>query len=146
MRSSITIGENLSTRGKGGKMAGPDYVRPSPIDLVHNSDLREDNGPPVTALMQAKILRSLNEAVEQDAAAIQTLIGQRVPCNEALADHATIQCGLQHPAAGELGWTVGPLGLINGVLGAAGIPLIAAQFDDETGNFVGFCDYESCKK
>jgi len=66
----------------------------------------------------------LNELVKTDAEALHKLIETRVPCNRAMADHPTIQV----QAAGkdnqdvkdstEEQWTVGLLGILNGLFGA----------------------------
>ncbi|MCP4348122.1 MAG: hypothetical protein GY795_21680, partial [Desulfobacterales bacterium] len=55
----------------------------------------------------------LNELIETDAPAIAALIANRVPCNQQLADHPTVQCGAQHG-----GFHVGMLGILNGLFGA----------------------------
>ena len=55
----------------------------------------------------------LNELIKIDAPAIAALIANRVPCNKQLADHPTVQCTAQHG-----GFSVGMLGIINGLFGA----------------------------
>lgn len=54
----------------------------------------------------------LNEAVALDRPAMAALLANRVPCNDALADHPTIQVQAQHG-----GYHVGLLGIINGLFG-----------------------------
>lgn len=54
----------------------------------------------------------LNELVEIDRPAVASLIANRVPCNRELADHPTVQAGVRSD-----GFTVGLLGLINGLCG-----------------------------
>ncbi len=54
----------------------------------------------------------LNTMLEADPRAMQALIQLRIPCNQALADHPTAQVG-NDPE----GYTVGPLGIINGLFG-----------------------------
>lgn len=54
----------------------------------------------------------LNELIEADRPAIAALIANRVPCNEALADHNTVQVQAQHG-----GFHVGMLGILNGLFG-----------------------------
>lgn len=56
------------------------------------------------------ILSVLNRALEVDPAAMQSLLANRVPCNDALLSDLTIQCTGYPP-------TVGVLGLINGICG-----------------------------
>ena len=55
-----------------------------------------------------QIVDALNEANQLDPLAVAELMICRVSCNEALADHPTIQVGNDG---------VGPLGLINGLVG-----------------------------
>lgn len=55
----------------------------------------------------------LQEMIDLDAAAVTALCAARVPCNEALAAHPTVQVG------GEVGAAeVGLLGVLNGLCGA----------------------------
>lgn len=56
----------------------------------------------------------LNDALKLDPTAVATLVGMRVPCNEKLADHPTIQVRQD----GENTFSVGLLGLLNGIIGA----------------------------
>lgn len=51
----------------------------------------------------------LNEAVYLDPEAMTKLLTNRVPCNEQLAEHPTIQVSQD--------CELGPLGLINGIFG-----------------------------
>lgn len=61
------------------------------------------------------VVRVLNEALKADHDAIATLVDYRVPCNEELTEHPTIQvqCNLRP--------MVGILGILNGILGDVGI-------------------------
>lgn len=54
----------------------------------------------------------LNEAILSDSKAVGMLIAARVPCNDRLADHSTIQVGL---IDGK--YRVGLLGMLNGMFG-----------------------------
>lgn len=56
-------------------------------------------------------IRTLNEALEADTQAIRNLFAIESPCNEALADHPTIQVGVSGNFT-----VVRILGLINGIL------------------------------
>jgi len=56
----------------------------------------------------------LNEALEADPEAITNLLNIRIPCNKALADHPTIQSGLE---LSDGSFRISPLGLINGLFG-----------------------------
>lgn len=76
-----------------------------------------------------KVVDSLNEAWAADPEALRQLLCYRVRCNDAFAGHPTIVCEEEHPGAGT--YRVGALGLINGVLGALGLPRAAAKFSDQ---------------
>jgi len=54
----------------------------------------------------------LNELIKTDRVAMAALIANRVPCNQALADHPTVQVNAQHG-----GYLVGMLGILNGLFG-----------------------------
>ena len=80
----------------------------------------------------------LNEALKYDPIAIKNLILTKVNCNEAMANHPTIQCGKKDDGNG---YEVGPLGLINGLFGIRtdGWGCICAIFDDKNyGNLLRF--------
>lgn len=70
----------------------------------------------------------LNEMLLCDIAATAALLANRVPCNQALADHDTIQVNAQHGA-----FFVGMLGVINGLFGVSnnGSGAIAYVFDND---------------
>jgi len=57
-------------------------------------------------------IRYLNELIEIDRPAMAALIANRVPCNQAMADHPTVQVRAQHG-----GFTVGMVGILNGMFG-----------------------------
>jgi hypothetical protein len=85
-----------------------------------------------------RIVDFLNELVAIDREAIEQLIEFRVPCNQALADHTTVQVESQ-----GYGPRVGLLGLLNGLVGvnAAGWGYIMADFDGNAqniGHLIGF--------
>lgn len=54
----------------------------------------------------------LNQLLELDKPAIAALLANRVPCNQELANHPTVQASTQHG-----GYHVGLLGIINGLFG-----------------------------
>jgi hypothetical protein len=58
------------------------------------------------------IVNFMNELLEYDKNAIACLIANRVPCNEKLSDHPTVQVMRQND-----GYTVGLLGILNGLIG-----------------------------
>lgn len=85
-----------------------------------------------------KIRDLLNEIHLLDRQALGALLANRVPCNEALADHPTVQVG---DANG--GFTVGLLGILNGLAGvdSKGRGAVAAKFEEyKPGcpNLIGF--------
>jgi hypothetical protein len=59
-----------------------------------------------------RICSFLNELLEIDRPAMGAMIANRVPCNEGLADHPTVQVGKQNG-----GYHVGMLGILNGLCG-----------------------------
>lgn len=86
-------------------------------------------------------LQVLNEAYAADPAAIHALICNRVPCNQALADHPTIQVEVNRVAAGE-SYAVGMLGVINGLVEATTGERVAVMWsDDDKGRCLGFTRY-----
>lgn len=116
------------------------------------------------------VLKVLNESLAADEPAIRALVNIRVPCNKALADHPTIEvgavgrqhsenrseCPLNNPenhlgmGGGGLsldcdcppGFDAGPMGLINGIVRAMGLPTICYEADDETGQVKAFKEYK----
>jgi len=71
----------------------------------------------------------LNELIKLDQKCAETLVSQRVPCNESVADHPTIQV---HQPPGEKP-SVGLLGILNGLFGIQddGFGALCAEFDDD---------------
>lgn len=79
----------------------------------------------------------LNELLAIDGPAIAALIANRVPCNQTLAEHPTVQVSAQHG-----GYHVGLLGIINGLFGTIdGVngPILTKWQD---GNLIGFAKVE----
>lgn len=80
------------------------------------------------------LIERLNEIASHDLEALHQLIETRVPCNEALANHPTVQ--VQKAADGN-GYVVGILGLLNGLVGAMddgpkkGWGFVAASYDED---------------
>ncbi len=62
------------------------------------------------SLKQAVAL--LNGIHELDPTVLPALIEYRVPCNQELAEHPTVQVGVK-----DGGWEVGILGILNGLFG-----------------------------
>lgn len=82
-------------------------------------------------------IRVLNEALECDGESVRLLIENRVPCNEKMVEHPSIQCG---KADNEKGGEVGMLGIINGIFGTQsnGWGYICAHYDSPGGKIVKF--------
>lgn len=79
------------------------------------------------------VLNCLNAAVASDPVAIENVLEHRVHCNRDLVAHPSIVVANDE--------TVGALGLINGVLVAAGLPKVAASFN-EVWRLEGFVAYK----
>jgi hypothetical protein len=77
-----------------------------------------------------KVVAFLNEAFKCDPKAIHALIEHRVPCNQDMADHPTIQ--VVRPVGSDTS-TVGMLGIINGLVGVdeSHWGFVAAVYDDD---------------
>lgn len=80
----------------------------------------------------------LNKLLELDRPAIAALLANRVPCNEALANHPSVQVNAQHG-----GYNVGMFGILNGLFGtfSDGWGKMMYIFD-ESGNLVKFARVE----
>jgi len=104
-----------------------------------------------------KTIECLNAAFATDPNAIHALMVNRVPCNLQLAadPHIPVDTVCVLP---ELCWQIGALGLINGILNANGLPLVAAKYSEERdaagrATLLGFMEYiptvpevQSCAK
>lgn len=88
-------------------------------------------------------IATLNEAFAADPAAIHALVANRVPCNAALADHPTIVVSVNKVVPET--FSIGALGLLNGVMTRLTGKQVAASFSDgEDGTevkFLGFVEY-----
>jgi len=93
----------------------------------------------------SKTVECLNSAFAADPNAIHALVVNRVPCNQALADHPHVVVDNPPVIEGQH-FSVGALGLVNGILTANGLPRIGVKFEpmpsDQEGRFkiVGFCE------
>ena len=79
------------------------------------------------------VIELLNGIITVDKPAMAALLANRVPCNEVLSDHPTIQVQEQHG-----GYHVGLLGIVNGMFGVdeRGYGPICSEFED--GNLIRF--------
>lgn len=59
-----------------------------------------------------RVVKVLRDALRRDPVAISSLMKSKIVTNASLADHPAIQCGKRGDK-----FTIGPLGLINGILG-----------------------------
>ena len=96
----------------------------------------------------SKTVDTLQAAFAADQNAIHALIVNRVPCNQFLADDPFVIVD-QPPVLPAGNWQVGAIGLMNAVLAANGLPLVAAKFSDEKdtmgrAKLLGFCEYVPC--
>lgn len=76
-----------------------------------------------------KIINFMNELIDLDYKAIESLVEHRVPCNEGLANHSTIQTARDDKGKS----IVGLLGILNGIVGKDedGWGFIAANFEKD---------------
>jgi hypothetical protein len=91
------------------------------------------------------VLAVLNEAHLDDASAIQQLCDNRVPCNTRLAGHQTIQVVAHDPFRSESHYSVGMLGIINGIverLTGERIAALLSKHADEYNKILGFVAYK----
>ena len=90
-----------------------------------------------------EVLTLLNSAFNADPSAMHALIVNRVPCNNELADDPFIMVEASQVLLEE-SYSVGMLGVLNGVLNALGQPMVAAKFEEIDGKnkLVGFCEYK----
>lgn len=93
----------------------------------------------------SKTIDALQAAFASDPNAIHALIVNRVPCNRLLADDPFVAVE-QPPVLPTGNYQVGPLGLVNAVLAANDLPLVAVKFSDEKDSkgcakLLGFCEY-----
>ena len=89
-----------------------------------------------------KAIDALNEAFNDDPIAITTLLKTEIPCNEDLSKHPTIMCGYTKDGR----YYITAIGLLNGVLGSLGLPLIAGLWSDPYGDnsrLLEFVEYGS---
>lgn len=83
-----------------------------------------------------------NEIVRDDPECARALVETRVPCNEAIADHPTIQVNLFE---GDDTAKVGLLGFLNGLFGInekSGMGAVCITVDDQTGRVFGMVKTE----
>jgi len=84
------------------------------------------------------IVEFLNKAAKLDARAIEGLVNLRVPCNEVIAEHPTIQVAAESKSENATPF-LGMLGLLNGVIGETSTSgdKITINYDSDA-KFTGF--------
>ena len=99
------------------------------LDFYYNSDETKNFSPQFVA-------NFLNDLYKIDPVAIIKLLKNKVPCNDQLALHPTVQCSVDELTGETL---VGIVGVINGIVNKIDEDSwIATQWDEEN-NFCGFC-------
>lgn len=83
-----------------------------------------------------EIVTRLNDAVARDWQAMHRLVESRVPASPRLANHPTIIV-VPHQSQDSITFSVGMLGVLNGVCCGTDDPPIEAVFDD-AGELIGF--------
>jgi hypothetical protein len=78
------------------------------------------------------MLDCLNEALKQDHKAVQKILEYRIPCSKDIADNKDIV--VQENKESKI-FTLGALGIINGMLNAADLPKICVCWDDMNDEF-----------
>ena len=92
----------------------------------------------------SKASEILQRAFETDPNAMHALTVNRVPCNQALADDPYVIVD-NPPVLGRTHFSVGMIGVLNGILVGLDLPRVAYKLDDEVDaegrhRFLGFCD------
>jgi hypothetical protein len=102
-------------------------------------DPQDDADPAKDALIEY-FLSTLNGALAADRAAMSALLAHRVPCNEDMQNHPTIQVVVEGDGDTPGEATLGVLGLINGLVGIRpdGWGYITLVCDDETDEPIKF--------
>lgn len=92
---------------------------------------------------KSKTIDCLNEAFARDPVAIHSLLSNRVLCNQQLADDPFVIVGYPMALPKQELWEVTALGLLNGVLTANGLPVVASKWSapgpEGRLELLGFC-------
>jgi hypothetical protein len=98
-------------------------------------------------LIADRMIAALQEAFDADPSAMHALVCNRVPTTQAMVDHPHMIVE-PNPVLDDQPPTIGLLGVLNGVLDAAGLHKVASNWDpppiDEPllpHTFTGFCRY-----
>lgn len=93
----------------------------------------------------SKAAEILQRAFEADPNAMHALVCNRVPCNQALADDPDVIVD-KSPVLRGCHFSVGMMGVLNGVLVACDLPRVSSKWSEERDaegrqRMEGFCDY-----
>ena len=103
--------------------------------------------PSPNTLQIDEVVTFLNELVAMDEHFVRMLVNTRVPCNQAIADHPTVQVGDRTESnklllgdALERPWAAGFLGVLNGFFGIDenGWGFIYMEVDQDSGEVKRF--------
>lgn len=89
------------------------------------------------------VIAVMNDLFRTDRVAMHELAETRVPCNDAMRNHPTAQVVVTE---GGKNW-IGLIGVLNALCGCdkEGTGFIAGDYDDETGQLVGFTRWKGKK-
>lgn len=101
--------------------------------LMEKSDLLDIIVFPIEKLDPIVVIAFLNSLVKIDKDAISNLINYKVPCNDLLSKHETVQVASDENGPGETGCKVGLLGILNGLCGIDenSYGFIVAEIDED---------------
>lgn len=104
------------------------------------ADLERRIVHPAELYLAGEIVDFLNGLVAIDRDAVRALMASRVPCNEKLADHPSVQVRAYDMEDKPHDFEVGILGLLNGLVGVdtEGLGLIQLVVDDEDEELLEF--------
>ena len=103
----------------------------APVD--HVKQLEEFRDGELDRLVE-DVIDYLNSALAADPPAVQCLIGNRVPANDALLNHAHVVVDAIRTA--DAGCSLSALGLLNGLLNHLGIPNVRPRFSEHAPNIM----------
>jgi hypothetical protein len=102
-------------------------------------------------LIADRIVACLQDAFEADPSGMHALVVNRVPTTQAMVEHPHIVCE-SNPILDEHPPVLGMLGVLNGVLEAAGIPKVASKWESPPQDspndphiFIGFGRWRSAQ-
>lgn len=119
------------------------YDVSTPASLFTGIDAESLSPTPSITREMDLILRVLNAALAADQLAITRLLDHHEPCNDALADHPTVQVRVPtHHDGSPYPPEVGALGLINGIVEPLTGQRVSAVYDDSGSEAIEFRVYQ----